>query len=295
MPRVHLLAGLPGAGKTTLARRLERDVPAVRFTLDEWVQRLHGVAQGHRDFPVAAVRCQELVWDTALQVLASGTDVVLDWNCWSRARRATWRDRALRAGADPVLHHLEVDLDTAVGRLGPRADAVHHLAGLFEPPTPDEGLLIERDEAPDPAPLPERAVAVVLDPRPGDPTGPAVLVVLRRRHGTSYAVLPGGGVEPGESVPEAAARELREETGVEAVVRDRLACLEHPDRRAHYLRLEPLESARTAPTLSGPEVSTVTNLYRPAWVPVADLDAVDLRPVEARDVVRAAAALTPDR
>ena len=35
-PRVHLLAGLNGAGKTTFARQLEADLPAVRFTLDEW-------------------------------------------------------------------------------------------------------------------------------------------------------------------------------------------------------------------------------------------------------------------
>lgn len=38
---VHLLAGLNGSGKTTHARRLEKTVPAVRFTLDEWMLRLH--------------------------------------------------------------------------------------------------------------------------------------------------------------------------------------------------------------------------------------------------------------
>ncbi|MDN5726533.1 MAG: ATP-binding protein [Propionibacteriales bacterium] len=32
---VHLLCGLNGAGKTTHARRLEAELPAVRFTLDE--------------------------------------------------------------------------------------------------------------------------------------------------------------------------------------------------------------------------------------------------------------------
>ncbi|WP_460532347.1 AAA family ATPase [Flindersiella endophytica] len=37
--RVHLLCGLVGAGKTTCARRLAADLPAVRFSPDEWMLR----------------------------------------------------------------------------------------------------------------------------------------------------------------------------------------------------------------------------------------------------------------
>ena len=40
-PTVHLLCGLNGAGKTTLARSLEASLPAVRFSLDDWMLRLH--------------------------------------------------------------------------------------------------------------------------------------------------------------------------------------------------------------------------------------------------------------
>ncbi|NJC23977.1 putative kinase [Arthrobacter pigmenti] len=39
-PRVHLLCGLNGAGKTTYARQLEHELPAVRFSLDEWMLHL---------------------------------------------------------------------------------------------------------------------------------------------------------------------------------------------------------------------------------------------------------------
>jgi predicted kinase len=114
---VHLLAGLNGAGKSTHARRLERACPAVRFTLDEWMLRLHQVCYNDPRYPALAERCKDLIWDTALQVLATGTDVVLDWNQWSRARRQ---------GVDGA-HVLD-------------ADAVRHLERLFEEPSPDEGL-----------------------------------------------------------------------------------------------------------------------------------------------------------
>lgn len=38
---VHLLYGLAGSGKSTLARELCADGAGVRFTLDEWMLRLH--------------------------------------------------------------------------------------------------------------------------------------------------------------------------------------------------------------------------------------------------------------
>ena len=42
------------------------------------------------------------------------------------------------------------------------------------------------------------------------------VLIARRMHGPRLWSLPGGRVEPGESPAQAAAREVREETGVEA-------------------------------------------------------------------------------
>ena len=97
---VHLLCGLPGAGKTTLARQLEAGLPAVRFSLDEWMLRLYPdlhFADG--DYAALAETCKLLIWDIARQVLNGGTDVVLDWNQWNRQRRAAWAGKAEAAGA----------------------------------------------------------------------------------------------------------------------------------------------------------------------------------------------------
>ena len=60
-----------------------------------------------------------------------------------------------------------------------------------------------------------RAVAVVRQ-------GNQVLVIKRYYDGRDYAVLPGGGVEPGESFEEAAIRELWEESTLHARIHPRL-------------------------------------------------------------------------
>jgi predicted kinase len=125
----------------------------VRFSLDEWMLRLYpGVHFAAAEYGGLAETCKLLIWDTARQVLDSGTDVVLDWNQWSRDRRAVWRDKASAAGFPAVLHHVHTPLETAIKRVGIRAAAgdpashrldeggVRHLATIFETPGPDEGL-----------------------------------------------------------------------------------------------------------------------------------------------------------
>jgi predicted kinase len=150
---VVLLAGLPASGKTTLARQLEAEGRAVRFTLDEWMLRLHGLSYDHPDYPDLAERCQDLIWDLATQVLRTGADVILDWNQWSRGRRARWRDRAEAGGWHVVLYHLDVPTEQAAMRAQGRTSAtahsidlegVRHLASLFEPPDASEGLDVIR-------------------------------------------------------------------------------------------------------------------------------------------------------
>ncbi|WP_147919134.1 AAA family ATPase [Ruania zhangjianzhongii] len=155
--RVHLLYGLTGSGKSTLARRLCQDGAAVRFTLDEWMLRLYPeLSYDDAAYGRQADVVREVIWTVAEQVLAAGTDAVLDWNSWSRMRRAWAVQRAQHADAEVILHWLTTGLAEADRRLAARAGAdtpyVHpvttagnaHLQTLMEPPGPAEGCRIIR-------------------------------------------------------------------------------------------------------------------------------------------------------
>lgn len=152
-PTIHLLYGLAGSGKTTLARAIEEEEETLRFSLDEWMARLYpeadATASGH-GARVAAVR--ELIRDLALQALHAGVDVVLDWNAWSRERRDWAILLADEAGAHVILHHLTTSIDEASARLAGRSSRARrvtragneHLASIMEPVGADERIRVIR-------------------------------------------------------------------------------------------------------------------------------------------------------
>lgn len=123
----------------------------------------------------------------------------------------------------------------------------------------------------------ERAVCVCFD-------GSSVLLMRRLKDGRRYTVLPGGGIEPGETPDQAAIRELAEETGILATVIANLAIVDHDDRRAHYLLMKAMPGE---PTLGGPEAAAESedNRYWPEWIQFSDLDDEPIVPEEAREIV----------
>lgn len=149
---LFLLCGLPGAGKTTLARRLERERGALRLTPDEWMDQL-GIDLFDEPRRNAI---ESLQWEVAARALALGINVILDWGFWSRAERDDFRRRAARLGADAEIAFLDVPLDQLLRRLEarnaelPRATAridatqLDAYCRVFQPPTSDE--LARRNE-----------------------------------------------------------------------------------------------------------------------------------------------------
>ncbi len=101
----HLIYGFAGAGKTTFARQLERELPAVRFTLDEWMHKLYGPTPSAEDFETLPI-LKSLIWQHASRVLELGRDVIFDDGFWSRESRDQIRAKLSTLGAPFVLYHV---------------------------------------------------------------------------------------------------------------------------------------------------------------------------------------------
>lgn len=122
-----------------------------------------------------------------------------------------------------------------------------------------------------------RATCVVL-------RGDQVLLIKRHRDDRNYFVVPGGGIEPGETPEQACLRELDEETSLRAL---RIRHIEDTDEESGPNAYFLISDAGGTPRLGGPEAvqNCPTNRYELRWTKIDDLDGLPLRPSTAREVI----------
>lgn len=122
MARLSLIVGLPGAGKTTTAKRLAAEQHALRLTPDEWMIPLLGESNPAGKRAVLEGRLIAL----ARQALELGTNVVLDFGFWSRDERSSLRWLATQHDASCKVIYLPIGRHEQLARIGQRQLGAPH-------------------------------------------------------------------------------------------------------------------------------------------------------------------------
>lgn len=120
MATLHLMVGLPFSGKTTLARKLEREYAALRLTPDEWHVRLFGQDAQEAEHDARHTLIEAMLWNIAGRALELETNVILDFGFWAREEREDYRWRARQLGASSEVHFLDVPEEELLRRLEER-------------------------------------------------------------------------------------------------------------------------------------------------------------------------------
>lgn len=145
--RLIIVCGLPGSGKTTHAKELEKMLGAVRFSPDDWMDALQvNLYDSHMRENIEALQ-----WKLAQELLALGNIVIIEWGTWGRSERDTLRLGARRLGAAVELHFLDAPVDVLFERIQRRnmedppitRDDLAGWAAKFEAPSDAEIALFD--------------------------------------------------------------------------------------------------------------------------------------------------------
>ncbi|WP_434042627.1 MULTISPECIES: AAA family ATPase [Sorangium] len=137
-PRIHLIVGPVGAGKSTFALRLSREQRAARMNLDEWMATLFSPdrpSTGTMEWYIERTgRCIEQIWRLTERLLEVGSDVVLEIGLIRRDERARLYERVDAGGHDLTIYVLDAPRDVRRERVQRRNDQKGDTFSMVVPP-----------------------------------------------------------------------------------------------------------------------------------------------------------------
>ena len=123
MPKIHLIEGPVGAGKSTYSRALQEQGCGVHIALDAWFATLFSPDRPSTDlipwYVERKERLIQVIWQHSERLLAAGSDVILELGLIQRDQRIPFCRMARDAGHDVLIHVLDAPIEV-------RRQRVHH-------------------------------------------------------------------------------------------------------------------------------------------------------------------------
>lgn len=152
---IHLICGSTGAGKTTYANELRRQLGALHLSIDEWMMTLFAPdSPSQVSWPwieARVLRCEQQILATALALTATGVPSILDLGLQRADQRRRVTERIRAAGVGMRLHFLDIDATERWRRVEARNDRqgetfrlkvtrpmFDFIETIWEPPTAEE-------------------------------------------------------------------------------------------------------------------------------------------------------------
>ncbi len=137
MATLHLICGTISSGKTTYARRMMAQKPALLLSVDEVTLALSSVIPPENHDQTTPL-VKELLMDKATEALAAGLDVIFDWGFWKKTDRVEMEKRLTEAGVDHLWHYIDISQKRWEAQIAKRNEAVER--GETSAYYVDEGL-----------------------------------------------------------------------------------------------------------------------------------------------------------
>ncbi|MDD1794543.1 ATP-binding protein [Enterovibrio sp. ZSDZ42] len=123
MARLILVCGPTGAGKTTYSIGLCKDIGAVKFSIDPWMQTLFSKDMTSLNYAwmIERVnRCYDQIWEVSKQILALDGNVLLDLGFTAKSQREIFVKKAQALNIDAEVHYLDAPTDVRKTRVNKR-------------------------------------------------------------------------------------------------------------------------------------------------------------------------------
>ena len=137
MAKVIMTCGKLCSGKSTYARKLKDELGAVILSIDDLMLTLFPEGAGEMH-DVYARRTEAYLLGQSLQILETGTDVILDWGLWTREQRDRLRAFYADHRADCEIHYLRISDEEWNRRIRKRNEGQKDDPAVY---AVDEGLL----------------------------------------------------------------------------------------------------------------------------------------------------------